>query len=84
MAPFGTDGQIEGGTAWGVTMFIDLHGWGACEVYLFEPSLQGWLTWNSAWEPIAAPPRPHGVWAGIGTRNLDTGGEAATTALLAP
>jgi len=84
VARFGTDRQIEGGTAWGVTMFVDLHNGQPCEAYLFEPSLQRWLTWNSAWRPIGAPPPPHGIWAGIGTRNLDATGEAAIAALLAP
>ena len=84
VARFGTDGQIHGGTAWGVTMFIDLHNGQPCEAYLFEPSLQRWLTCNFEWGPIGAPPRPHGIWAGIGTRNLDAAGEAAIIAMLAP
>jgi hypothetical protein len=83
VARFGSDGKIEGGTAWGVTMFIDLHGGRACEAYLFEPSLQRWLAWNVAWEPIRMPPPPRGIWAGIGTRNLDTVGEAAMSAACA-
>jgi hypothetical protein len=84
VARFEADGQIEGGTAWGVTMFINLHGRGPCDAYLFEPSLRRWLAWNSAWLPIGMPPRPRGIWAGIGTRNLDASGEAAIGALLAP
>jgi hypothetical protein len=84
VARFGSDGQIEGGTAWGVTMFIDRHAGKPCGAYLYEPSLQRWLSWNAEWQPIGTTPAPHGIWAGIGTRDLDAAGEKAIAALLAP
>jgi hypothetical protein len=84
VARFGSDGNIEGGTAWGVTMFINSHRGAPCEAYLFEPNLLRWLAWNAEWQPIGNPPPPRGIWAGIGTRDLDAAGEDAIAALFAP
>ncbi len=77
------DQQIEGGTAWTFALFLDRHDRGPCEMYLFEPNRRQWFSWNTAWEAIALPPRPAGLWAGIGTRALTPAGEAAIRALFA-
>ena len=39
--------QIEGGTAWTVTLFIDRHDGRPCEAYLFEPNRRQWFRWNT-------------------------------------
>ena len=75
--------QIEGGTAWTVTLFIDRHDGRPCEAYLFEPNRRQWLRWNTDWEASAMPPPPSGLWAGIGMRALSPSGEAAIQALFA-
>jgi hypothetical protein len=76
-------GRVEGGTAWAVTMFIDRHGGSACEVYFFDQDAERWLEWRGEWVPIDEPPVPRGVWAGIGTRQLNGAGEGAIRRLLA-
>jgi hypothetical protein len=76
------DGKIEGGTAWAVTMFIDRHGGKPCEVFLFDQDAERWLEWTGRWVPIDEPPVPHGIWAGIGTRKLNSRGESAIRRLL--
>lgn len=70
--------RVSGGTAWAVQMFIDLHG-PDCEVYLFDQSKDQWFRWmRTCWMGmVGAPPRPEGIWTGIGSRDLKPNGLAA-------
>jgi len=82
VASFRRDGQIAGGTAWTVAMFMgraDLD-----NAFLFDQEAERWLVWRDEWVPIAQPPVPSGRWTGIGTRALNAAGAAAIAALLAP
>jgi hypothetical protein len=74
-------GQIAGGTAWAVAMFLARHGEEACVAFLYDQARKRWLEWRGAWEPIAAPPIPSGRWTGIGARELSRAGAAAIAAL---
>jgi hypothetical protein len=75
-----TDEQAKrniGGTAWATTMFAQMHT-GSREMYLFDQEKDGWFRWDpdsdsQGWVAMPAgesPPRPRGVWAGIGSRDL--------------
>jgi len=75
------NGQIKGGTAWTVDLFIARHDRRPCEAYLFELNRRQWFKWNTDWEAIAMRPPPLGMWAGIGTRALSPSGEAAIRGL---
>lgn len=83
---FDDRGRVLGGTAWAIQMFIDRHNDGPCAVYVFDQSRDIWLTYVGAeeWEYIAQPPKPTGVWTGIGCRqrNLQSNGKAAIRDLL--
>ena len=77
-----TDGLVSGGTAWATAMFIDRFNGAACECYVFDQAVSAWFIWNGdGWTPIA-PPAPHGLWAGIGSRELQQNGKEAIRALL--
>lgn len=81
-------GLVQGGTAWAVQMFIDRQSGAArdgeaCEAYVFCQDAEAWFAWRGAWQPVE-PPRPSGVFAGIGTRRLNVAGRAAIPALLRP
>lgn len=76
------DGIVQGGTAWATQMFIDRFESAPCECYVFDQKVGGWFQWNGAWEPLEAPPEPFGVWAGIGSRDLQPNGKAAVRKLL--
>ncbi len=73
---------VQGGTAWAVQMFIDRFDGAPCECYVFDQDVGVWFKWNGAWEPLDEPPQPSGVWAGIGTRELNPAGKAAIRNLL--
>jgi hypothetical protein len=72
-------GTVTGGTAWAIQMFIDRQPPGAPgPVYLFDQERAIWLTWGGGWQPLnGIPPRPEGIWTGIGSRTLTDGGKAA-------
>lgn len=74
--------MVQGGTAWAVQMFIDKHNGQACPCYVFDHSCCYWFEWTGVWTRIYEPPRPHGIWAGIGTRKLDKIGRLAIRVLL--
>lgn len=77
------DGIVTGGTAWATQMFIDRFNGGECECYVFDMLSDGWYQWTGeAWTPIDTPPEPHGVWAGIGSRELQPNGKNAIRTLL--
>jgi len=77
------EGIVTGGTAWAVQMFIDRHGGQACEAFVFDQETDMWFMWDgSNWVAIGPPPVPHGVWAGIGSRDLLSNGKKAIRTLL--
>jgi len=71
-------GQVQGGTAWAVQMFIDRHKGRACPCYLFDQIAAQWFQWNGdGWRCIYEPPTPVGVYAAIGSRDLRPIGRTA-------
>lgn len=75
--------HLDGGTAWAVTMFIARHEGRACSCFVFDQDKCHWFQWHGdGWECIYQPPRPEGIWAGIGTRRLKPIGRLAISTLL--
>jgi len=71
--------KISGGTAWACQMYIDrwLHtdtNIENCQLYFFDQVLEKWFTWKGKWTEINMPPVPAGVYAGIGSRELNESG----------
>jgi len=63
---------VTGGTAWAVEMAIDL---GVPKIYVFDQIKERWFYWNCAhWLEGMTPPKPTGVWTGIGSRELTDAG----------
>jgi hypothetical protein len=76
------DGKVQGGTAWAVQMYLDLHQDNP-QCYVFDQDVEQWLTWsNNEWTAIETPPPPTGVWAGVGTRDLNQAGKQAIRKLM--
>jgi hypothetical protein len=74
--------QASGGTVWATTMFRQLHPENN-ELYIFDQNRDVWLQWNGeSWDLIDMPPRPTGVWAGIGARHLTQSGYDAIQKLM--
>jgi hypothetical protein len=86
VAPLDKTGQVVGGTAWAVQMAIQR---GIKEIYLFDCFADRWYTydimaeWDDFWKPTdyLNIPRPHGFYAGIGTRELPDAGIQAIEGL---
>lgn len=79
------DGLVAGGTAWAVQMFIDRMGEGGVEgnLFVYDQHKNTWFTRvNRKWIPIDTPIVPHGVWTGIGSRDLKQNGKGAIRTLL--
>lgn len=82
VSKFTNDGsllKIEGGTSWACQMYIDrwLHtdrNIKESRLYFFDQVLEKWFTWSGTWTEITQPPVPTGVYAGIGSRNLNNAG----------
>lgn len=73
---------IPGGTAWAITMFIQLHP-GNTHLYVFDQENDVWFQWNNeTWSRIGCPPKPTGIWAGIGSRDLKPSGREAIKRLM--
>jgi hypothetical protein len=76
------DGEIDGGTAWAVQMFIDAHAPGPGRLYLFDQAICRWHEWlGDCWKPIYTAPPPSGVYAAVGTRELNIVGRLAINVL---
>ncbi len=76
-------GIVTGGTAWATQMFIDRHDGATCECYVFDQEIAKWFQWvDSQWTEIESPPSPHGVWAGIGSRELNEAGKNAIRTIM--
>ena len=74
--------STAGGTGYAVTMFLQRHAFLPCECYVFDQSDGEWYAWKGKWEKIQSPPKPYGVWAGIGTRELTVIGKKALRELM--
>jgi hypothetical protein len=82
VATLSADG-VSGGTAWATQMFIDRHKGAPCECYVYDQSSSLWYKWEGVgFMEIDAPPKPHGVWAGIGSRDLRLNGKQAIRSLM--
>jgi hypothetical protein len=77
-------GRIKSGTAWAVQIFVERFAARPCRAYLFDQGRRNWARWaGDAWTDIGALPKPAGIWAGIGTRDLRPEGADAIAACLA-
>jgi hypothetical protein len=75
-------GKVQGGTAWATQMYLDLHPENP-ECYVFDQDEEVWYKReHSDWTAIEAPPSPSGIWAGVGTRDLNQAGKQAIRALM--
>lgn len=74
--------QVNGGTAWATQMFIDRHNGEACECYVFDQDACYWFQWQGKWVRIYEPPKPQEIWAGVGTRKLNSNGKLAIRVLM--
>lgn len=87
VAPIDDEGMVMGGTAWAVQMAINR---GVPDIYVFDLIEKHWLKschaeFTSAhWEHIIGlPPKPHGIYTGIGSREITAKGRAAIRELYA-
>jgi hypothetical protein len=74
--------KIDGGTAWACQMYVDRFIYDQepmdlCNLYLFDQGTIKWYGWRRGWTEIDRPPTPHGIYAGIGSRNLTADGAKA-------
>lgn len=72
---FDKNGGVAGGTAWAVEMMKNLHPEG--KIYFYDQKRGNWAQWKGGWFSIIKPPKPEGIWAGIGTRDLNEKGTKA-------
>lgn len=75
-------GMVDGGTAWAVAMFIDRFQGKPCEAYVYCQDASEWFTWDGFYWIGCEPPKPHGLYAGIGSRDLRDNGKAAIREIL--
>lgn len=77
VAEFSWDKGISGGTAWAVQMYLDRFLYDEkmsnCRAYVLDKNTMKWFTFNGVrWEIMLSRPKtPKGIWAGIGSRELD-------------
>lgn len=71
------DGTLAGGTAWAVQMYldrflIDQEPMENCRAYVLDKKTMKWFQWRSnKWEILLSrPPKPSGIWAGVGSREI--------------
>lgn len=76
------NGKVDGGTAWAVQMFIDQNNNAPCGCYVYDQIAEVWYKWEGKWVQIDEPPEPSGIWAGIGTRGINTSGKNAVKKLM--
>lgn len=79
------DGVVQGGTAWAVYMFLARTDIVEPPVYVYDQARSSWFTFDhdtQDWEAIESPPQPRGIWAGIGTRELEQNGKQAIRTLM--
>lgn len=72
---------VDGGTGWAVQMYLDRHAqlsqFEPLCCYVFDQKQEQWFQWIGGWKPIESPPKPQGIWAGVGTRDLNNAGKWA-------
>lgn len=70
------EGELGGGTGWAVQMAIQRR---CPEIYLYALERAQWYAWSQDsgcnWKRVESVPRPHGRYAGIGSRELGEGGD---------
>lgn len=77
------DGIPTGGTAWAIGMYLLRTDLETKECYVYDQTQSQWFSYSdTVWVPIDSPPEPHGIWAGIGTRDLKKNGKDAIRSLL--
>jgi len=79
------DGVVQGGTAWAVYMYLTKPGLENPECYVYDQTKDAWFKWvggDDTWCRIEQPPKPTGIWAGIGTRELSASGKQAIRSLM--
>ena len=74
------DNIVQGGSGWAVYMYLnritELDFIPNC--YVFCQVHNSWYKWNNGiFEVIELPPKPSGIWAGIGSRDLKQNGKDA-------
>lgn len=77
-----TNGKVDGGTGWAVQMYLDRHAKLALleplPLFVFDQSQGVWYQYIGGWKALTgAPSKPQGIWAGIGTRDLNDAGKWA-------
>lgn len=80
------NGIVQGGTGWAVQMFLDIHAKKAqlepLEAFVYDQVAEQWFQYIGGWRPLSdPPPKPQGIWAGIGTRDLNDAGKWAIRSL---
>lgn len=84
------DGSVDGGTSWAVQMYMDRFIYDGeaserCKLFFFDQNNHCWWSWKpeTGWSCIIGlPPKPTGVWTGIGSRNLTSEGKWAIRRLM--
>lgn len=81
------DGLVQGGTGWAVQMFLDRFEIEAqfqpINLFFYEQNEENWYQWIGGWKALeGTPPVPTGIWAGVGTRDLNDAGKWAIRELL--
>ena len=84
-------GNVKGGTGWATQMFIDKHKGEACACYVYDMLTERWYIWmgprwgfKDRYPGIGLEvdiPKPKGIYAGIGSRELTPKGEWALRSL---
>lgn len=63
---------IAGGTAYAIQSYVNE---GKSEVYFYDQNYKQWFELkNRKWENIKKPPKPYGVYGGIGSREITENG----------
>lgn len=77
--------EVDGGTAWAVEMFKErMEEDFSLKMFVFDQTKNVWkeYTVQDGWKIIDIPPKPSGIWAGIGTRDLSISGKEAIRKLM--
>lgn len=80
------DNLVQGGTGWAVQMYLDRamdEPDFKPEAYTYCQDADEWFQMvDGYWTIIESPPVPHGIWTGIGSRDLTKPGKEAIRKLL--
>lgn len=72
------NGMVDGGTAWGTSMFLMKNDYKPCACYVYCQTISAWHVWSGTdWVVISVPPKPSDIYAGIGSRKLLPNGAQA-------